>query len=187
MGASCQCVWCEGSFGSTIPGLCDELRCAIEAAEEHESSILAFALELALNKDSWPYCSRRCRAEDLDHPELHPNREGLLDTLGGIGSLPWETIRDDAKQTSNVIPIQSNEKAALRLLASREKAVVRRQKGPSVGLLFGVFLSGLFMGAISLYMFVMTEGDSVMRLTGTTLVIGGLLGCIAALTSLRSR
>jgi len=187
VGLSCQCVWCERNFGSTIPGLCDELRCAIEAAEEHESAILAFALELALNKDSWPYCSRRCRAEDLDHPELHPQREGLLDTLGGIGSLPWETIREEAESTPNVIPIHTNEKAALRLLESREKAVISRRKRPLGMLVFGLFFAGFFMGAMSVYMFVATEGDPVLRVSGSTLIIGGLLGCIAALMALRNR
>ena len=187
MNSSCLCVWCESNFGSTIPGLCDELRCAIESAEEHESSILAFALELALNKDSWPYCSRRCRAEDLDHMDLHPSREGLLQTLGGVGSLPWETIRDQAEETPNVIPILKNEKAALRLLESREKAVFRRQKKPAGLLVFGVFFAGFFMGAMSACVYVVTEGDTVLRVSGATLIIGGLLGCIAVLMSLRSR
>jgi hypothetical protein len=187
MSVSVQCVWCEASFGSTIPGLCDELRCAIESAEEHESAILAFALELALNKDSWPYCSRRCRSEDLDHPELHPNRAGLFETLGGVGALPWETIREEAEQTPNVIPISTNEKAALRLLESREKAVYRRRNRPLGMLVFGLFFTGFFMGAMSVYMYVATEGEPILRVSGSTLIIGVLLGCIAALMSLRHR
>ena len=188
MSGACECVWCGHEFGSTIPGLCDELRVAIESGEEHESSILAFALELALSKEPWPYCSRRCDAEDEEHFEMHPERESLLDTLGGVGALPWDTIREEAEAAPNVIPIQQNEEAALRLLEAREQRVVKRvRRPPSTVPVFGSFFAGLFLGALAVWVGLATETDPRLRLSGLGILMGGGLGCIAMMMQIRRR
>ena len=92
-----HCVWCKNRFASTVPELCDDLRKAIEEGDEHNALIMAFAAELALFQESWPYCSRRCESEDMDYPEGHPDREGLESTLRSIDSLPWKYIQAKAQ------------------------------------------------------------------------------------------
>ena len=84
-------------YPSTVPELCEDLRVAIEAGDEHNALIMAFAAELALFQESWPYCSRKCENEDADCPDGHPDRHGLEDTLGSIEALPWKYIRAKAQ------------------------------------------------------------------------------------------
>jgi hypothetical protein len=63
-----NCAWCKSRYSTTIPELCEDLREAIEEGDEHNALIMAFATELALFQEQWPYCSRRCENDDADYP-----------------------------------------------------------------------------------------------------------------------
>ena len=223
-----HCVWCKQRFSSTVPELCDDLRKAIEEADQHNALIMAFATELALMQESWPYCSRRCENEDSDYPALHPEREGLEDTLRNIDSLPWDYIKaksqglelpvrpeapklvaletpvdksmEAVEQPASKTPVQPPD---LKLLPFIEEAqtkaealVIRRRKaadasfrqtqGPRLPLwTFGVFTVGFFAGSLVMHLLGVTLGNALLTVSGSTLIIGGLLGVIAAMLAKR--
>jgi hypothetical protein len=237
-----NCVWCKARYSTTIPGLCDDLRTAIEEGDEHNALIMAFATELALFQEPWPYCSRRCENEDADYPLDHPEREGLAETLRTIDSLPWLHIQakaqgleppppppprptppqlvaigpDDPPPFSpdevpapplDIQPSTTKEDvdpppltaSALRLVDAlgdaeiqAQKLVERRRKKaqatfvkarkPRIGLMsFGLFAAGLFAGSLLMHLVGLAKGDPLLSVSGSTLIIGGLLGVIAAL------
>jgi hypothetical protein len=241
-----NCVWCKSRYSTTIPELCDDLREAIEEGDEHNALIIAFATELALFQEQWPYCSRRCENDDADYPLDHPEREGLAETLRSIDSLPWAHIQakaqgleppppppprpkppklvalgsddpppvfeepDEPSQSIVPQPEVKVEKpltpaptaSALRLVDSLEDAEIQAQKmvarrrkkaqvtfvkstRPRVGLMaFGIFAAGLFAGSLLMHVLGIVKGDPLLSVSGSTLIIGGLLGTIAALLAL---
>jgi hypothetical protein len=235
-----NCAWCKARYSTTIPELCDDLRKAIEEGDEHNALIMAFATELALFQEPWPYCSRRCENDDADYPYDHPEREGLAETLRTIDSLPWVHIQAKAQglpmpvprpkpapllalgpddplppQVAEPVPVAEDNHqsakspeisapkpltpSALRLVDALEGAeiqaqalVARRRKKaqasllrsrkPKIGLLsFGIFSMGLFAGALLMHLVGLAQGDPLLSVSGSTLIIGGLLGVIAAL------
>ena len=225
-----HCVWCRSRFSSTVPELCDDLRAAIEEGDEHNSLIMAFATELALLQESWPYCSRRCENEDVDYDVLHPDREGLELALRGIDSLPWDYIRAKAQghelpkprkppqlvavgpndppplqEATEEAPFAASEAPELRLVETLEEAETkaqelvdeRRRKAnasfrkaqrPRLGLwTFGIFAAGFFAGSLLMHVLGLATGDPLMSVSGSTLLIGGLLGVVAALLAARNK
>ncbi len=236
-----NCVWCEARYSTTIPELCNDLRKAIEEGDEHNALIMAFATELVLFQEPWPYCSRRCENEDADYPLDHPEREGLAETLRSIDSLPWLHIQAKAQglelppspprptppqlvaigpddpppftpeeEPASPLEIQPSATkdavepppltaSALRLVddlgdaeIQAQKLVARRRKKaqasfakarkPRVGLMsFGLFVAGLFAGSLLMHVVGLAKGDPLLSVSGSTLIIGGLLGVIAAL------
>jgi len=219
-----HCVWCKQRFSSTVPELCDDLRKAIEEADQHNALIMAFATELALMQESWPYCSRRCENEDTDYPALHPEREGLEETLQSIDSLPWDYIK--AKSQGLEIPVRPDppklvaletpgdsgeneefnappptpdlkllpfideaQSQAQVLVQKRRKAAdasFRQTQSPRLPLwTFGVFTVGFFAGSLVMHLLGVALGDALLTVSGSTLIIGGLLGVIAAMLAKR--
>jgi hypothetical protein len=236
-----NCAWCKARYSTTIPELCDDLRKAIEEGDEHNALIMAFATELALFQEPWPYCSRRCENEDADYPLDHPDREGLAETLRSIDSLPWLHIQAKAqglevplppprptppqlvaigpddpppfspdevpdasleiqppitKEKVDPPPITANalrlvdalgdaEIQAQKLVKQRRKkaqALFAQTRKPRIGLMsFGLFAAGLFAGALMMHLVGLAKGDPLLSVSGSTLIIGGLLGIIAAL------
>jgi hypothetical protein len=237
-----NCAWCKSRYSTTIPELCEDLREAIEEGDEHNALIMAFATELALFQEQWPYCSRRCENDDADYPLDHPEREGLAETLRNIDSLPWAHIQAKAQglepppsrpkppklvalgsddSPPNLAPdpfsehsgsqaVDQNEiekttgptESALRLVDALGDAEIQAQKmvarrrikaqatfvksmNPRFGLMtFGVFAAGLFAGSLLMHILGLVKGDPLLSVSGSTLMIGGLLGIIAALLSL---
>ncbi len=226
-----HCVWCKNRFASTVPELCDDLRKAIEEGDEHNALIMAFAAELALFQEPWPYCSRRCESEDMDYPDIHPDREGLESTLRSIDSLPWKYIQAKAQGIEipprpdppklvglgpeDVLPQEllteaeesegSPETPGLRLVDNLEAAesqaqelVKRRQKKvrasfrasqqkPKPLQTATKFMAGFFVGALVMHVLGLTQGDDALTLAGSTLMIGILLGIIAAILASKGR
>lgn len=223
-----HCVWCKARFASTVPELCDDLRVAIEEGDEHNALIMAFAAELALFQESWPYCSRRCENEDIDYPEMHPDREGLETTLRSIDSLPWNYIQakaqgleipqrppppklvglgpDDVLEESDgdvepvpqappgpnlrlVEKLKVAESEAQDLVKRRRRRVdasFRASQKKSEPLKTATrFTAGFFLGALAMHFVGLTQGDDALTLAGSTLMIGTLLGIIAALLALK--
>ena len=219
-----HCVWCKQRFSSTVPELCDDLRKAIEEADQHNALIMAFATELALMQESWPYCSRRCENEDADYPGLHPEREGLEDTLRSIDSLPWDYIKAKSQglelparpEPPKLVALESQDEAledvppkpsppapelkllpfideaqskAAALVLKRRKAAdasFRQTQGPRLPLwTFGVFTVGFFAGSLVMHLLGVALGDALLTVSGSTLIIGGLLGVIAAMLAKR--
>jgi hypothetical protein len=228
MNVTSRCVWCKSRYSTTVPELCDDLRLAIEDGDEHNALIMAFATELALFQELWPYCSRRCENEDVDYPVEHPDREGLEIALRGIESLPWAHIRAKAQgleappprpdppklvaagpndppptEQPPEAPVSDVSAAALRLVESLEEAEeeaqewvdhrrkqaqasFRKAQGPRLGLwTFGTFTVGFFAGSLLMHLMGLSLGDTLMSVSGSTLLIGGLLGVIAALLATR--
>lgn len=222
-----HCVWCKARFASTVPELCDDLRVAIEEGDEHNALIMAFAAELALFQECWPYCSRRCENEDIDYPGLHPDREGLEVTLRSIDSLPWQYIQakaqgveipqrpppprlvglgpNDVLEEAKVDEPSSAEAPPpdLRLVEKLEVAESQaqdlvRKRRRRVDARFRAsqrtahplktaarFTAGFFAGALAMHVLGLTQGDDALTLAGSTLMIGILLGAVAALLSMR--
>ena len=223
-----HCVWCKSRFASTVPELCDDLRVAIEEGDEHNALIMAFAAELALFQESWPYCSRRCENEDVDYAGLHPEREGLETTLRSIDSLPWQYIQakaqgieipqrppppklvglgpDDVLEQPEEDPgpsaleppppslrlvekLEVAESQAQELVKKRRRRVDANfrasQKTSNPLKTAARFTTGFFAGALVVHLLGLTQGDDALTLAGSTLMIGILLGTIAALLAYR--
>ena len=223
-----HCVWCKVRFASTVPELCDDLRVAIEEGDEHNALIMAFAAELALFQESWPYCSRRCENEDTDYPGAHPDREGLEATLRSIDSLPWQYIQAKAQgleipprpsppqlvglgpndvleevQPSEAPTSPEPQGPGLRLVEKLEVAeseaqdlVKKRRRQVDASFRASQkktgpiktatrFTAGFFLGAFVMHVLGLTQGDDALTLAGSTLMIGTLLGIVAALLATR--
>ena len=70
----------------------------------------------------------------------------------------------------------------------RAEGRVRRDQKPRLGLwTFGIFTVGFFAGSLLMHLWGVALGDALLTVSGSTMIIGGLLGIIAALLAIRNR
>jgi hypothetical protein len=99
-----------------------------------------------------------------------------------------ETTGPTASALRLVDSLGDAEIQAQKMVARRRRkaqATFVKSMNPRFGLMtFGVFAAGLFAGSLLMHILGLAKGDPLLSVSGSTLMIGGLLGIIAALLSL---